>query len=228
MSTLNPQTFKTTLEKNGVDFFVGVPDSLLADFCAVIQDEVPAERHLIAANEGAAVGLALGHYLASGRLGAVYMQNSGTGNAVNPLLSLAAPQCYATPMLLIVGWRGQPGVKDEPQHKQQGAVQEALFKAMEIPYLVLSTDEAEAAEQVKRAVTESKEKSSPFALLVRKGSFSSYKLKQTVEPKFKLTREQAVELLIDQVFNFVLYFVCCCCCFFFFLTKFIFYFYLVI
>jgi phosphonopyruvate decarboxylase len=201
---LNPQTFKKTLESNDVDFFVGVPDSLLADFCAVVQDEVPAERHLIAANEGAAVGLALGHYLATGRLGAVYMQNSGTGNAVNPLLSLAAPQCYAVPMLLIVGWRGQPGVKDEPQHKQQGAVQEALFKAMEIPYVVLSLDEAEAAEQVKSAVAEARKLSSPYALLVRKDTFQKYSLKQKTEKKFQLTREKAVELLIGEV--------CCCCC----------------
>ena len=107
--------FVGVMKSVGVDFFTGVPDSLLKSFCAYVTDTC-GESHVIAANEGGAVGLAAGHYLATGKPALVYMQNSGQGNAVNPLASLADPDVYSIPMVLLVGWRGEPGVKDEPQH----------------------------------------------------------------------------------------------------------------
>ena len=115
----------------GVDFFTGVPDSLLKNFCAYVTDNC-GENHVITANEGGAVGLAAGHYLATGRPALVYMQNSGQGNAVNPLASLADPEVYSIPMVLLVGWRGEPGVKDEPQHAKQGKVTLSLFETLGI------------------------------------------------------------------------------------------------
>ena len=123
---IDVEKFVGVMKSAGVDFFTGVPDSLLKSFCAYVTDNC-GENHVIAANEGGAVGLAAGHYLATGKPALVYMQNSGQGNAVNPLCSLADPDVYSIPMVLLVGWRGEPGVKDEPQHVKQGKVTVSLF-----------------------------------------------------------------------------------------------------
>ena len=128
--------FYDTLCANGIDFFTGVPDSLLKDFCAYVMDHTPGKQNIIAANEGAAVGIAAGHYMASGRLPLVYMQNSGLGNTVNPLLSLADEKVYGLPLLLLIGWRGEPGVHDEPQHVKQGEVTLDLLEAMHTLYSI--------------------------------------------------------------------------------------------
>ena len=128
--------FVGCLKSCGIGFFTGVPDSLLKSFCAYVTDTC-GENHVIAANEGGAVGLAAGHYLATGKPALVYMQNSGQGNAVNPLASLADPDVYSIPMVLLVGWRGEPGVKDEPQHMKQGKVTISLFETLGIPTEIL-------------------------------------------------------------------------------------------
>ena len=113
---IRPEFFIEKLRENGIDCFAGVPDSLLKNICAYITDHCDAEHNIIAANEGAAVGLAAGHYLATGQPACVYMQNSGEGNIINPLASLTDPEVYNIPVLLLIGWRGRPGVHDEPQH----------------------------------------------------------------------------------------------------------------
>src|SRR3989338_8484306 len=105
---ISPEKFYKTLNKNGIDFFAGVPDSLLKSFCAYLADHAASGKHIITANEGGAVALAAGHYLATGRPGLVYMQNSGLGNAVNPLTSLTDKEVYSIPMLLLIGWRAEP------------------------------------------------------------------------------------------------------------------------
>ena len=111
---INCRKFYESLEKIGVEIFTGVPDSLLKDFCAYVTDNTELSRNIITANEGNAIAVAAGHYLATGRYGMVYMQNSGLGNAINPLTSLADPEVYSIPMLLLVGWRAEPGRHDEP------------------------------------------------------------------------------------------------------------------
>ncbi len=128
--------FVGCLKSCGIGLFTGVPDLLLKCFCAYVTDTC-GENHVIAANEGGAVGLASGHYLATGKPALVYMQNSGQGNAVNPLASLADPDVYSIPMVLLVGWRGEPGVKDEPQHMKQGKVTISLFETLGIPTEIL-------------------------------------------------------------------------------------------
>ena len=109
---LDPQEFVECLRKNAVDFFTGVPDSLLADLCACIAHTSQSRQHIIGANEGGCVALAIGYHLATGHIPLVYLQNSGLGNAINPLLSLADQDVYSVPMLIVVGWRGEPGVHD--------------------------------------------------------------------------------------------------------------------
>lgn len=148
---LSPEFFVETLEKNGIDFFAGVPDSLLKSLCACIAGHAEKEQYIIAANEGGAIGLAAGYHLAAGKIPAVYMQNSGLGNAVNPLLSMADREIYGIPILLLVGRRGEPGTKDEPQHIKQGRVTGPLLDCMEIRNATLSKDEGEAAGQIEEA-----------------------------------------------------------------------------
>lgn len=193
---ISTSEFYNALIKRKIDFFTGVPDSLLKDICAYISDNAPEERHIIAANEGASVGLAVGSYLASGKLPLVYLQNSGFGNTVNPLLSIADEEVYGIPMLLLIGWRGEPGVKDEPQHIKQGKVSEELLDAMKIPYQIIDSEsdfEAKLDIAVKVAMSDKK----PYALLVRKGTFESYKLKKDKLTSFPLNREGAVKLVVD-------------------------------
>lgn len=191
------KNFYDTLCKNGISYFTGVPDSLLKDICAYISDETPTENHVIAANEGGAIGLAVGQYLATGNPALVYMQNSGFGNIVNPLLSIADPEVYGIPMLLIIGWRGEPGVKDEPQHVKQGRVNEAMLKSMEIPFEIVE-DNIESAElAIQNAMEVMKKTNGPCALLIRKNTFEPYKLKSAVENDLPMSREDAIKCIID-------------------------------
>ena len=182
------------LVKSGVDLFTGVPDSLLKNFCAYITDTVSQQYHIIAANEGNAVGIAAGHYLATGRPALVYMQNSGLGNAVNPLLSLADERVYSIPMVLLIGWRGEPGVHDEPQHVKQGAVTTSMLQSMQIPYVIL-----EHEEQLRQQVLLAMERQGPTAVVVRKGTFGSYRLKKASVNNYPLSREEAMKLVVDHL-----------------------------
>lgn len=194
---IDPSSFVQELQKQGTGFFTGVPDSLLKNLCAFITDSFDAEHHIIAANEGNAVALAAGHYLATGTIPMVYMQNSGEGNAVNPLLSLADTDVYQIPLLLCIGWRGEPGVHDEPQHVKQGKVTLSLLETMGIPYQVLSSDEASMKVQVEQAYATMKTEQAPVALIVKKGLFAEYALQQPDRVEGKLTREEALEIIVS-------------------------------
>ena len=188
--------FIQALEERGVSFFTGVPDSLLKAFCAYVSENIPPERHVTAANEGGAVALATGHYLATGRPALVYMQNSGQGNAVNPLLSLADPDVYAIPMLMLVGWRGEPGVKDEPQHVKQGRVTQAIFDAMDIPCRILPAETDEAVAVVKEILDTTIRENRPVALLVQADSFEFHT--RIAEPcAYTLKREDAIAAVVS-------------------------------
>lgn len=193
---LDPKTFLDTLKSAGITFTTGVPDSLLKNFCACIADD---GEDLIAANEGSSVALGIGHHLATGGIPLVYMQNSGFGNTMNPLLSLADKEVYGIPMLLMIGWRGEPGVKDEPQHVKQGRVSEELLEAMEIPYVILSDQQEEAEKQVAEALKVMNAESNPYALLVKKGTFGKYDSKVVELPSSYMNREYAIELMLDKM-----------------------------
>ena len=190
---INPNEFVEQLQAAGVDMFCGVPDSLLKNFCACVTSTIPAERAVITANEGNALGMACGYHVASGRYACVYMQNSGEGNIVNPLLSIADPDVYSIPMLLVIGWRGEPGVHDEPQHVKQGKVTCSLLETMGVPYAVLDEN---WQEQVAWATQTMVDQSRPIALVVRKGTFDAYPFKAEVTND-ALTREDALEAIID-------------------------------
>lgn len=169
-----PSEFVNDLIASGIDFFCGVPDSLLKNLCAYLEDALDTKRHVIAANEGNAVALAAGYHLSTGKTGAVYLQNSGLGNSVNPLASLADPEVYRIPLLLIIGWRGEPGVKDEPQHIKQGRITTGQLDLLEIPYEILDAGSG-CSEKIAFVVRETASRRSPAALLVRAGTFEEYK-----------------------------------------------------
>ena len=189
---IDPKNFVEAVADAGVGLFCGVPDSLLKNFCAYVTDHC-AEKHIITANEGGAVGLAAGHYLATGNPALVYMQNSGQGNAVNPLASLADPDVYSIPMILLVGWRGMPGVHDEPQHVKQGKITISLFETMGIPTEVLPDDEIAALGMTRSAVARALVEKRPVCLVVKKGLFSEYKLQSKKPDIAALRREDAIE-----------------------------------
>ena len=195
---LNPQKITTLLQEQGFTFFAGVPDSLLKELCACITDSLPAERHIITANEGGAVALAAGYYLATGKPAVVYLQNSGLGNTINPLLSLVDPEVYRIPMLIIVGWRGQPGVKDEPQHIKQGRVQPQILDALEYPWEVLSHDPTTAEDQITALLTRITQEETPAVLVVEKDTFSAYPLPQDLPP-YELSREAALDCILSHL-----------------------------
>jgi phosphonopyruvate decarboxylase len=196
---ISPELFFNACKNEGVNFFSGVPDSLLKNICAYITDNTIDKNHIIAANEGNALSLGIGYHLATNKLPLVYMQNSGLGNIVNPLLSLADTDVYAIPMLLMIGWRGEPNVKDEPQHKKQGRITIDLLESMGIKYQMLSsnTNNAEAEKIVQEAASYAQKNNTPYALVVRKGSFEKYKLKSDAKGDFPLLREQAIKLIVD-------------------------------
>lgn len=160
------------LEHMGIDTIAGVPDSTLKQFCDGVQTYQGKMGHYVTANEGAAVGVAIGSYLATGRPACVYMQNSGIGNAVNPLASLANGDVYGVPVLFIVGWRGEPGVKDEPQHVFQGKITCQLFETLAVPYRVVDQNTTEEEmEAVLKTAGEILAQGGQFALIVKKGTF---------------------------------------------------------
>lgn len=189
------QLFKS-LEDQGIDFFTGVPDSLLNDFCLYLCHHYGNDRHIMAANEGNAIAIATGHYLATGKIPVVYMQNSGIGNATNPLLSLAHESVYGIPMILVIGWRGDPAIKDHAQHKKQGELTPVLMKDMDIPYEILDNDET-VIEKFSWAASKAKEISSPVALIAKKGILTQKEKHQEYPESTLMNREEAISAVID-------------------------------
>ena len=196
---IRPKFFIDTLKEYGIDFFAGVPDSLLKNICAYIADHLDEQHNIITANEGGAVGLAAGHYLATGQPACVYMQNSGEGNIINPLASLTDKEVYNIPVLLLIGWRGQPGVHDEPQHVKQGKVTTGLLNVMGIDYTVLSKDEDKAEAQINKAASYMESTRQCYALVIEKDTFEEYRLTSNLSPissqSLPLSREEAIQMV---------------------------------
>lgn len=189
---IRPEFFIEKLRENGINCFAGVPDSLLKNMCAYITDHCDAQHNIIAANEGAAVGIAAGHYLATGKPACVYMQNSGEGNIINPLASLTDEEVYNIPVLLLIGWRGRPGVHDEPQHVKQGKVTTGLLNVMGVNYEVLSKEEDKAEKQIDKAIKALQNKE-VFALVIEKDTFEDYKLQNVEVNNLTMSREEAIQ-----------------------------------
>ncbi len=176
------------------EFFAGVPDSLLKPLCNYLMATYGiSSKHVIAANEGNAVGLAAGYHLATGKVPVVYMQNSGLGNIINPVASLMNDKVYGIPCLFIVGWRGEPGVHDEPQHIYQGGVTVRLLEDMDIATFVVSKDTAAA--ELEEKMTEFRQLwaiGKQTALVIRKGALE-FDGKVKYSNDNKMVREEIIE-----------------------------------
>ncbi len=191
--------FLCLLKDAGISFYAGVPDSLLKEFCFYMNDMLGAESHIIAANEGNAIGIAAGYYLATGKAGAVYMQNSGLGNAINPLISLCDKRVYGIPVLLLIGWRGEPGKKDEPQHITQGEITLDQLDCMNIPYEVLPVTIEEAKICVSDMVCRMNSAQVPHALVIQAGTFDEYRKNKELTQDGCMSREDAISIILDVI-----------------------------
>ena len=127
-------TLINLLKKNGTNFFTGVPDSVLKELSFYLKNK---KNHVIATNEGSAISIGIGHYLSTKKIPCIYMQNSGLSNALNPLISIAHKKVYSVPLILIIGWRGSPKMKDEPQHNVKGEITKKILKLLNIRYAVI-------------------------------------------------------------------------------------------
>ena len=194
------------LKEKGINSFYGVPDSLLKDF----NSHIDSQKHctnVITANEGNAIGFAIGSYLATEEISCVYLQNSGLGNAVNPLLSLADEQVMGIPMLMIIGWRGHPDEVDEPQHKKQGAITENLLKIMGIDYLIIDDANLEYTKDIECLIDNMRESHRPSAVLVKKGCLTLDKpdVSKKSSP-IKKEREACIERILEVFGDSSIYF----------------------
>ena len=192
---MKAENFVELLASQEITFFTGVPDSTLEPFCSYLAAHFDSKNHIIAVNEGGAVALASGYHLATGKIPLVYLQNSGLGNAINPLLSLADPQVYSIPMILLIGWRGKPGGKDEPQHAKQGRVHEALLSAIEVNNTLLN-DENEAPAIVSSALALAKEGSCPVVLTCERTFWESESPAIVESQQYVMTREEVLKEVV--------------------------------
>jgi len=179
-----------------INFFTGVPDSLLKNFCAYVEDHTKKEEHIICANERGAIAVSIGYHLATDKTPLVYLQNSGLGNIINPILSLADQEIYSIPLLLLIGWRGEPEEKDEPQHRKQGKVTLSILETIGIPYIVLGPNTPTIIENIRKGVLYAKENSASFAYVVRKKGFSEYQSTKKEKQQYSLNREEAIQQIL--------------------------------
>ncbi len=183
----------------GADFFTGVPDSQLKALCDRLMDAYGTDpkHHIIAANEGNAIALATGYHLATGKVPVVYLQNSGLGNVVNPMASLLNRKVYGIPCILIVGWRGEPGVRDEPQHAYQGEVTLRLLEDMEVPYFIVSGDtDADGLPEVMGNFRQVLAEGRQAAFVIRKNALT-YDRPGRYENQNRMPREDAIGQIVQ-------------------------------
>jgi phosphonopyruvate decarboxylase len=201
---LDPKNFCITLKKNNIDFITGVPDSLLKNLIYLFEKK-KLQEHLSVGNEGIATALATGHYLSSGNPALVYMQNSGLGNAINPLNSIANKKVYGIPMILLIGWRGEIikkklQVRDEPQHLYQGKITLKQLKLIDIPYRIINKDLKNIEKIIKEVKQLTISLQKPVAIVVRKGTFKKIEIKKKIKYKTGYpSRQKIIEKLIEKL-----------------------------
>lgn len=194
---INLPSFYKSLKKNKIDFYVGVPDSLLKSFNSYIEEIVPKDKNIIAANEGNAISIATGYHLATKKIPFVYMQNSGLGNCINPLTSLTNKDTYQIPMILLIGWRGEPKYKDEPQHLMPGKILKKQLELLTIKYFLLDSKTCTKV-LINKAVKEAKKNSLPVALIVSKNTFSEdLIIKNKSVFNSSLSRYKSIECIVS-------------------------------
>lgn len=182
------------LKKNKSDFFTGVPDSVLKELSFELQNKTK-KNHIIASNEGSAISIGIGHYLSTKKIPTIYMQNSGLSNALNPLISIAHPKVYSIPLILIIGWRGSPKIKDEPQHNVKGKITENLLKLLNIKYTIVRNDKD--LKKFDKQIKDAKKNNSIVACLIEQGTLEKNNKKIKQKDYFKLDKETFFKTLLE-------------------------------
>ena len=195
---LNCEQMAQIIKKYNFNFFAGVPDSTFKDWLKFLTDDNSNFTHIATSNEADSIAITTGYHLATNQIGIAYMQNSGLGNCVNPLTSLADEEVYSIPILLLIGWRGMPGVKDEPQHKKMGRITLALLDVLEIPYAILSEKPEELDKAWSKAYDYMRQNNKPYAIILRKGIFKAYKT-PVKSQMFEICREEAIKIITQQL-----------------------------
>ena len=180
-------------KKNNSNFYTGVPDSVLKELSYSLQKK-GKKNHIIATNEGSAVSLGIGHYLSTKKIPCIYMQNSGLSNALNPLISIAHKKVYSIPLILIIGWRGSPKIKDEPQHNVKGKITESILKLLNIKYTIIrsNSDLKKFDKQIKTA----KKKNTIVACLIEQGTLDKKKDINKKRDFYSLNKELFLKTLL--------------------------------
>jgi phosphonopyruvate decarboxylase len=191
---INPQKVINLLKINKTNFFTGVPDSVLKNLSSLLEKK-SKKNHIIATNEGAAVSIGIGNYLATKNIPAVYMQNSGLSNALNPLISIAHQKVYSIPLILLIGWRGSPKFHDEPQHEVKGEITEKILRLLNIKYTILRTnkDLSKFDKQIKLA----KKNKSIVACLIEKNTLEKCEKKINKRKNSILEKEILLKNLLE-------------------------------
>jgi phosphonopyruvate decarboxylase len=193
---INSSDLLSFLIKNKVKFFTGVPDSVLKNFIYILDLHKKKISHIITANEGSAIALAAGNYLATKEPSLVYMQNSGLGNAINPLISICHSKVYSIPLILLIGWRGAPHENDEPQHQLKGRITPSILKLLNIKFLVL--EDLKDLKKIQILINYSKNKKVPVAFLIKNNTLQ---LESVVKKNNKIKKYFTRELVINELLN---------------------------
>lgn len=183
-------------KQNKMNFFSGVPDSVLKNFTNCLDIE-KSFNHLILANEGSAVAAGIGHYLSTKNIPVIYMQNSGLGNSINPIMSIAHKKVYRIPLFLVIGWRGAPKLNDEPQHLAQGEITKQILDLCGIKYLIINNDND--LKKIKKLISNARNNKAIVAILIKKNSLKSNNTIKKTKKKINsnsLTRSSFVEELV--------------------------------
>jgi len=193
---INVSSLITLLKKNNSNFFTGVPDSVLKELSSYLQSK-DKKNHIIATNEGSAVSIGIGQYLSTKKIPVIYMQNSGLSNALNPLISIAHEKVYSVPLILIIGWRGSPRIKDEPQHNVKGKITQQILKLLNIKYTILRSpsDIGKFDKQIKLA----KKNKSTVACLIEQGTLEKSKNTKKKKDFYNLDKEFFLKNLLENL-----------------------------
>ena len=184
-------------KKKDINFFCGVPDSILKDFCNILA-KLPDKKHIVATNEGSAIALGIGYYLAKKKIPCIYLQNSGLSNAINPLISIADKKIYSIPLILLIGWRGAPDQKDEPQHIIKGAITKNLLKLLKIRYCEINNKNDLI--KLNKLIDYAKKNNTSIACLIKKKVIISNTEKTDVKKK-NFSKKNFLTELLKQIPN---------------------------
>ncbi len=194
---VNCEDLAKIFQKNGLNFFSGVPDSTFKGWTSFL-DQNPDLEHIIAVNECEAISMAAGYHLATGKIGVVYMQNSGEGDIVNPLTSLCDREVYSIPLIMMIGWRGEPGKKDEPQHKKMGKMTLELLDVLGVPYKVIQESLSEVEKSISELEGIARRENIPVAMIIQEGLIEDYTAgKESM--KLEMNREAAIKRIVDNI-----------------------------